>query len=352
MTYTPLGYSLPDLAVSGYAAKTAAWGGPLAIQLHVENLGASSIVEPLNLAPGSPSSADAPATSVTVFASTRPGGKGKVVNVGSIAVPATEQNSETSLVGTITLPARPAGFAARGDIFLTLVINNNRAILESDYANNVTRLPGGVDIEAPLPDVRAVALDIPATLQPGDYITPTIRIANFGNADTASQGPLTVILVASLNTTYGPGDAVIGSYTLTSLPGQSQVPTTSNLSGDENVVPPSNYNTTTLEPIRLPTTPRKYFIGVIIDPNDTIRERTETTPNLQLRQTVQKIKGLPPTVQLANIPVGNVPTFPEKPSAIFNPVIVPINPVPPDAILYGSPSELPIAAKLKSRKKS
>jgi hypothetical protein len=330
LAYSPLGYSLPDLRISGYAARTAAWGGPLAIQVQVENLGASSIVEPLNLEPRALSTADAPATTVSVFASARPGGKGRLVPIGSIPLPVTRQNTESNITGTITLPPRPRGFPADGNIYLTLVVNNNRAILESNFANNVARLHAPVDIEAPLPDVRVVALDIPSTLQPGDVITPTIRVANFGNADTAAQGPLTIILVASLNETYGPGDAVIGSYTLTSLPGQSQVPTTSNLAGDENLVPPANYNTTTLGPLRLPTTPGRYFIGVIVDPDDTIEERTETTPDLRFVQRVgPRVKGLPPSSQLANIPVGNVPIFPQRPSAIFNPVTVPSTPEEP-----------------------
>ncbi|WP_435019247.1 hypothetical protein TA3x_001192 [Tundrisphaera sp. TA3] len=326
MAYSPLGYSLPDLRVSAYAAKTAAWGGPLAIQVRVNNIGASSIVEPTNLAPGSTSSADAPATSVAVFASTRPGAKGKVVNLGSIAIPATPQNSENDVTGQVTLPQRPAGFAANGQIYLTLVVNNDRSILESNFANNVRRIQAPVDISNPLPDLKVVALDIPAALQPGDVITPTIRIGNFGNADPAAQGPVNVILVASLNDTYGPGDAVLGSYTINSLPALSQVPTTSFLSGDENVTPPANYNTTTLAPLQLPTTPGKYFIGVIIDPNDTIQERSETSAALQFLQRVgPRVRGLSAANKLADISVGNVPVFPQLPSAIFNPV-TPVTP--------------------------
>jgi hypothetical protein len=330
MAYSPLGYSLPDLTVSGYAARTAAWGGPLAVQVHVENLGASSIVEPTHLEPRATSFADAPASTVTVFASSKPGGKGKVISLGTIDIPATRQNSESDVSGTVTLPARPAGFRASGEIFLTLVVNNNRTSPESNFANNVARLPAPVSIADPLPDLRVVALDIPSTLQPGDVITPTIRIANFGNADPAAQGPVSVILVASLNKTYGPGDAVIGSYTIASLPGQSEVPTTSDLSGDENLEPPANYNTTTLAPLQLPSKPGKYFIGVIIDPDDTIRERTETNPNIQsVTKVGPRIAGLPPTTQLASIAVGNVPIFPQLPSQIFNPVTNPtVTPTP------------------------
>lgn len=328
MAYSPLGYSLPDLKLNAYSARTAAWGGPLGLQVDVQNIGASSINEPLNLAPGSTSTADAPATTVSVFASTLPGARGRVVPVGNVAIPATPQNSESNVTTSITLPPRPAGFPANGTVYFTLVVNNNRSILESNYANNVRRLQAGVTVADPLPELQTVALDIPANLQPGDVITPTIRIANFGNANTAPQGPITVVLVASLNKTYGPGDAVIGSYTIPSLPGLSEVPTTSNLAGDENVEPPANYNTTTLAPLQLPVTPGRYFIGVKIDPNDTIREQTPNTPALEFVQQVRRIPGLTPTTRIVDVPVGNVPTFPQLPGEIVNPII-PITPVTP-----------------------
>ena len=341
MAYSPLGFSLPDLTVTAYAARSASWGGPLGLQVNVLNQGASSINEPTNLAPGSISTADAPATSVTVFASTRPNTKGKVVQIGTVAIPATPQNSESDVTTTIALPPRPAGFRANGTVYLTLVVNNDRSILELNYANNVTRLRAGVTTSDPLPDLQVVALDIPAPLQPGDVIAPTIRIANFGNASTAPQGPITVILVASLNKTFGPGDAIIGSYTLANLPGQSQVPTTSNLAGDQNVMPPANFNTTTLAPLQLPTTPNKYSIGVIIDPDDTIVERTPTSAALQFVQQVgPKVRGLPNTTKVVDIPVGTVPVFPELPSNVFNPVtspvvVTPVTPVVGDSDYQG-----------------
>src|SRR5438105_4542509 len=52
LSYSPLGFSLPDLTVTGRAAPIAAYGGPLAVEVDVRNLGASSLIEPLNLEPG------------------------------------------------------------------------------------------------------------------------------------------------------------------------------------------------------------------------------------------------------------------------------------------------------------
>ena len=52
MAYSPFGYSLPQLSVTGYAAPTAAYGGQLAVDVTVENQGASTLIEPTHLTPG------------------------------------------------------------------------------------------------------------------------------------------------------------------------------------------------------------------------------------------------------------------------------------------------------------
>ena len=66
LSYSPFG-SLPDLSVTAQAGAIAAYGGPITVTLDVQNLGASSTVEPLNLQPGSPSTADAPPSHVGVY---------------------------------------------------------------------------------------------------------------------------------------------------------------------------------------------------------------------------------------------------------------------------------------------
>ena len=226
LTYSPFGFSLPALSVTGFAAPTAAYGGPLTIDVDVENQGASSLVEPTHLAPGSVSNADSAPTTVEVFASPKPNATSGLLQVDTINIPAVRQNSDYNTISAIALPDRPKGFpGVGGKLYLTLVVNNNQAVLESSTANNIYRVPTPVTITDPLPDLQVVALDIPSPLQPGEVIAPTIRIENFGSADPAAQGPVTVELVASQNQTFGPGDAVVASYVINSLPGISGVPT-------------------------------------------------------------------------------------------------------------------------------
>ncbi len=88
MAYSSLGYSLPNLHVSGQAGSVASWGSTYALTVQLQNTGASTIVEPLSLTPTSqvaespsgtlvppyyvPSSADMPATEMGIYLSARP----------------------------------------------------------------------------------------------------------------------------------------------------------------------------------------------------------------------------------------------------------------------------------------
>ncbi len=51
LSYTSLGYSLPDLTISGIGGPAAAWGGSYQLTVLVKNTGASTIIEPLSLVP-------------------------------------------------------------------------------------------------------------------------------------------------------------------------------------------------------------------------------------------------------------------------------------------------------------
>ncbi|WP_435007429.1 hypothetical protein P12x_004729 [Tundrisphaera lichenicola] len=321
LTYSAFGYSLPDLTVSGYAARAATWGGQLNINVDVENLGASSLIEPTHLAPGATSTADAPATTVDVFASTQPKGNRGLVKVGTIAVPPVQQNSDYETTATINLPDRPAGFPGDGGvIYLRLVVNNARAINESDTTNNTFRVPTKIRIAEALPNLRVVGFDVPTTLVPGQVISPTIRVANYGPGNPSLQGPVTVQLVASLNNTFGPGDVVVGSYVINSLPGISAVPTKGSIRNNANVIPTANEITTTLPPLTLPTTPDKYFLGIIIDPNGDIKQTRAPSSKLQAPVKVGPNDGSLPSGGLLVTTNGQVPVFPAPPSTILNPV--------------------------------
>ncbi len=47
MAYSPLGFSLPDLSITGSAGTRAAWGGTLGVVATVVNTGTSTITNPI-----------------------------------------------------------------------------------------------------------------------------------------------------------------------------------------------------------------------------------------------------------------------------------------------------------------
>lgn len=285
LAYSPLGYSLPDLSLVAYSAPVGSWGEQLAVTADVFNTGASSITEPFNQIPngepstglpgqGAPGSshADAPATTIDIFASTRPG-KAPFAQVGVLNVPAIAQNNFAVVSGDITLPAKPAGFPAAGRIYLTYVVNGDDAILESGYANNAYKSHQAVTLTAPLPNLQVTEFLVPSPLVPGDTVTPVIQIANLGTAPTSEQGPVVVDIVASTDTNFGPGDKILATYTVGNIPPLSAVSTTVPFDDALNVQTPSNVVTLNGKAVTLPSTPNVYFLGVKIDPNKTLKQQ-------------------------------------------------------------------------------
>ena len=241
LSYSPIG-SLPDLTVTAQAGAIAAYGGPISVTLDVRNLGASSLVEPLALQPGAVSTADAGPSHVGVYLlknkHVHAGGGGSVL-VGEIAIPAVPQNSLVTVSQTLILPARPHGFpGSGGNVLLAFRADDQREVRDIDRTNNIGSIVP-LQIEAALPDLTAIALDVPPTMQPGDVIAPSIKIANYGTVDSATQGPVTVLLVASTDGNYGPTDVILGRYEITDLPGLSQAPQRRTVLGDVNARRPA-----------------------------------------------------------------------------------------------------------------
>jgi len=313
MAYSPLGYSLPDLVVDGFSAPLASYGGPLTVTVDVRNIGASSIVEPLSLRPGTPSTADAGPSTVGVFASSgRRGGRG--VLIGEVVVPPVGQNDRVQVSQTFILPDRPRGF--RGDdLRLTFRADNGNAVGEIDETNNSSRSINRVAIATNLPDVRLVDLDLPATIRPGDTISPSIRIANYGAAATGSQGPFQVRLVASLDRDFGAGDTTIDQFTVENLAPLAIAPSKEFVPGDANIDTPANFTTLGGRPVTVPATPSRYFIGVVIDPTNAIRETSDSGRGARgnrlggIRRVGGRSTGLP-TSGLVN-PSPITPSFPD-----------------------------------------
>lgn len=331
MAYTPLGYSLPDLTVQGFTAPTAAWGSPLTVTVDVKNTGSSTLIEPLALQPGATSTADAGPTQVAVFATPQNGrGTRRAVQIGVFDIPGIDQNDVQQFTGTFVLPDRPRGFAKEGGaISIFFQIDPARNILESDYTNNISQ-KSPVLINSPLPQVAAVGFALPPTLQPGDTIQPNIQVANFGPVDTATQGPVSVALVASVDREFGPGSSVIALYTLDNISGINTVPSSGQGFGQETIDTPNNVATIIGNAVTLPDRPRNYYIGVVVDPTNSIKQlgrlgRHKVRANVfsLIHKVGPPISGLPPAgVNVAGDGANNQPfPFPLVPgTSVGNPI--------------------------------
>jgi hypothetical protein len=323
LAYTPLGYSLPDLTVSGYTSTVAAWGGPLTVTLNVQNLGASTLPVPTSLQPGATSPADAGPTTVNVYVARTPHANfHHRIQVASISVPALGQNNAFQETNTITLPVQPSGFPGDGgNVFVFFQINPNGNVNESDFTNNLHRSPLPVLIEAPFPELVVTATDLPPVMQPGDTIAPVIRVTNLGPASTGAQGPLTVALVASTTKKFTAGSSIIATYTVPNVPGTTAVSSGAADTAFSNLNPQLNTVTITGAPVTLPVSPKVYFVGVVVDPNHTIKQirgisgiGASSNDLASPQQVGPPINGLPPAgVIFAGGGASNLP-FPYPPN--------------------------------------
>jgi hypothetical protein len=315
LAFSQLGFSLPDLTIAGSAGPRAAWGGTLNVSALLQNIGASTTTEPLSQAPAtqgpitgstynSISSADAPASTVTVLISpTRRSLKG-AVTLGTISAAALQQNSVETLTAAFTLPSRPAGFAGGGGKFYVwFAANTPFQFPEALLANNLSR-PVAVKVESQaLPELRAIALALPSSLQPGDTIVPEIQVENFGTADPQAQGGVTVDLVASVTPSFTVGSSIVASYFIPSIPAESQTPTRGNFKTFAKLIVNSPRNVATIRgtAVTLPTSPNTYFLGVVIDPQGTLNQLSVPKNNFMLIRVVgPPSKFLPPSGLLSN----------------------------------------------------
>lgn len=321
MAYSSLGFSLPDLAVTGQSAPTASWGGTVTVEVTVQNLGASTITEPTSLVPPSevqigpdgavvpsyytPSQADAPASAIDVRLVPRGRGLAGSVSIGTIEIPAVPQNSLQQLTATLSLPDQPAGFPASGDYTIRLVANPTRAFVESNYRNNLSP-PLNVRITpiAATPALRATSFDAPDNLIPGTTIQPTIQVANLGAA--ALLADVQVAVVASTSPDFNLGSTIVGSYTINGgINGINSTPLPNAarhgrgvrwLQANNIVTPRSNVVTLSGLTMTLPTSPSTYYIGVVIDPNNLLNLPNQPSNRLEQIRRVSTTPGQAPTV--------------------------------------------------------
>lgn len=320
LAYSSLGFSLADVAISGVAAPETSWGDTLTISARLQNTGASTIVEPLSLVPPAqieigpdglpvpsyevPSRADAPNMTIGVYLvpNGRPG-LGRL-KIAEIAAPNVPQNSIEYVNATVTLPERPAGFPPAGNFSIRLVANENRSALESNYRNNLSPPIRVRLVPAPAtPTLRAVTLDLPANLVPGDTIFPFVQIANTGSAAVPAGTPVDVALVASTTPDFNLGSSIVAVETIeTGFPGVNNTPGakrrgprgTVHALGN-SIHAPNNVVSFQGPLATLPTSPDFYYIGVVIDPENKLNLPNQPANRLELIQVVQARPGQEPS---------------------------------------------------------
>src|SRR5262249_39154225 len=155
------GFSLPDLIVSGTAGPRAAWGGTLSVSGFVQNIGASTITEPTQQAPGASSTADAQDTTIAIYIAPRRHSLKGAILLATLPVSPILQNSVGPTISgfesaPIMLPPRPAGFHGRGGTFyVRLVANSSGTAYETNPENNISRAIPVKIVGRALPELRA-----------------------------------------------------------------------------------------------------------------------------------------------------------------------------------------------------
>ncbi len=340
LSYSSLGSSLPDLRISGSAGTVASWGSTLSVSTIVQNIGASTMSEPLSQTPPGqivvgadgnpvppfavPSSASAPDSVINVILSPRPRSLAGAISIGSISAPSLEQNSVEQLSNSITLPQRPSGFRATGIMYVRLQVVSATGIpFAADSQTMSAPIPVRFITQA-LPELRTTALSVPSVMQPGDTIVPTIQITNLGTAPAPAGVP--VALVASVSPDFNLGSSIVALYTLPStLPGASDAPVKTSLrhhirlsglnSTVNNVTPGNNVETFTGTAVTLPTSPSTYYLGVVIDPYNTLKQLSLPTNRLeQIKVVGPATSGLPPAGVVSSSALAQ--PFPNPPDGV------------------------------------
>jgi hypothetical protein len=349
LSYSSLGYSLADLRISGSAGTVASWGSTLQVSAIVQNIGASTMTEPLSQTPPGqivvgadgnpvppfaiPSTASAPDSVINVFLTHRPRSLAGAIQIGSFTATALEQNSVEQLTTSIVLPQRPSGFAKSGIAYIRLQIVPATGVAISNDSQTLSAAIPVRFITQALPELRTTALDVPSVMQPGDTIVPTFQITNLGTASTNPQRPVQVALVASVSPDFNLGSSIVALYTLPSpIPGASDTPVTvgsarhhgrlSGLNGTvNNVTPGNNVETFTGTPVTLPTSPNTYFLGIVIDPNNLLNQLSLPSNRLEQIQVVgPPIPGLPPAGVVGSAATQQFPNPPDGvPIGLVNP---------------------------------
>ena len=282
MASSAMGFSLPNVAVGNYTSPLASWGQNYTFQLQAFNRGASSLPEPSAQFPYATSTADAD-TTASVYLVAGHGARQQRYLLDTIDLGTISQNSAygagTGAQFTVPLPATPpAGFPAAGGRFRILVVPtvSNQIRLPSLYPNNGASYSVPVKIMPSLPQVEFMGSNLPKNLVPGQVILPEIQVANVGAANINTQGPLKVILVASTDRNYNPGDVILNEYTVNDLSALNERPLAGGIDNlpagmVQNLNLAANQSTATGAKITLPLN-STYYVGFVIDPDRTLTQ--------------------------------------------------------------------------------
>ncbi len=332
MSSSGLYTSLPDLTIRGTAAPVAAYRGTMTVSVEIDNIGANTYPD-FNQAQGAPSTADAPYAVVSVFMGTSPHWPTRAIKIAEFETPEVVQKSLVIEDVEIAIPPRTRRFMPLNSdkmyLFFRVDLPKNYALPDYDYTNNLDRRGVPVELIPNLPDLYAIGLDVPAVMQPGDVIRPTIQVTNLGAADPSEQGSFQVFLVASDDLTFGPGDVILYGpdgvdprpWTLDSLPPLSAVPMARTVLGDATINTPANIVTLEADaPVVLPQLPSSYYIGVVVDPTNQIREISERRQAYDSAINPIALVSVDGAVPPANIVRDVEPTGSEFPIPPFGPI--------------------------------
>ena len=168
-------------------------------------------------------------------------------------------------------------------------------------------------------------------MQPGDTIQPMISIANLGTA--ATSGTVQVALVASTSPNFTVGSSIVALYDITSsIPSASEVPPGGTFAAfSQTVSPQVNTVTFTGPSVTLPTSPRKYYLGVVVDPYGKIQQLS--TPANRWPTSRSSARRSRTCRRPGSCSTANSNPFPLPPSGVF----IGINPTTTSTVRHRQP---------------
>jgi subtilase family serine protease len=204
------------------------------------------------------------------------------LRVKAVTRPALGGGAQQQWAESITVPAN----LATGNYYLGVVVDPLNTLTETAENNNVLAEPTAIRITQPsLIDLTVTNVDGPTTNIRG---TPMSVVSNVSNLGSAASGNFTVSYYLSADATINTADRLLKTVTRTSINANS------NQQWTESITLPSAVAAGT------------YYIGMIVDPANSIRERIET--NNWRADTATVAVSVPPSIDF-------LPTLVDGPGA-------------------------------------